>query len=61
MYNSDSLLFAVFSLFRDTVTNIFTYNVTICMKLDPGIHMVMHSVLFLKLSVTEVVLELYRL
>ena len=31
------------------------------MKLDPGIHIVMHSVLFLKLGVTEVVSELYRL
>ena len=31
------------------------------MKLDPGIHIVMHSVLFLKPGVTEVVSELCRL
>jgi len=31
------------------------------MKLDPGIHIVMHSVLSLKPGVTEVVSELYRL
>jgi hypothetical protein len=30
------------------------------MELDPGIHIVMHSVLFLKPGVTEVVSELCR-
>ena len=41
-----------FSLFRDTVTD-YSLNVSICMKLDPGIHIVMHSVLFLKPVVTK--------
>ena len=34
---------------------LFSCNVSICMKLDPGIHMVMHSVLSLKSGVTQII------
>ena len=40
--NSDGISFSYVILFL-----LFTY-VTICMKLDPGIHIVMHLVCFLK-------------
>ena len=53
--NSDGISFSYVILFL-----LFTY-VTICMKLDPGIHIVMHLVCLLKTGCDRVVSELYRL
>ena len=50
LYNSDSLL-VVLILFFMICYWLFTYNVTICMKFDHDIHIVMHSVLSLKSGV----------
>ena len=56
------IFYLLFSLFRDTVTDYsLMMSVSICMKLDPDIHIAMHSVLSLKPSVTDVISELYRL
>jgi hypothetical protein len=59
LYNSDNL-YSLLILFSWYCCWLFTDEVTICMELDPGIHIVMHSVLFLKPGVTEVVSELCR-
>ena len=45
LYNSDNLLIIAFMWYY---YKLFTYDVSICMKLDPGIHIAMHSVLSLK-------------
>ena len=49
LYNSYNLLIIAFTWYCYWL---FTYNVSICMKLDPGIHIAMHSVLSLKPGVT---------
>ena len=51
LYNSDNPLIITFTWYCYWL---FTYNVSICMKLDPGIHIVMYLVLSLKLGVTRV-------
>ena len=59
LYNSDSLLIILVSLFHDTVTD-YSLIMSLCMKLDPGIHIVMHSVLFLKPGVTPLLLAEFK-
>ena len=49
LYNSDNLLIVVFTWYCYWL---FNYNVSICMKLDHVIHIVMHSVFLLKPGVT---------
>ena len=51
LHNSDSLI-VVLILFSWYCYWLFTYNASICMKLDPDIHIVMHLVLSLKPGVT---------
>jgi hypothetical protein len=50
-YNSDNL-FSLLILFSWCCCWLFTDKITICMELDPGIRIVMHSVLSLKPYVT---------
>jgi hypothetical protein len=52
LYNFENL-FSLLVLFSWYCYWLFTNEVTICMKLDPGIHIVMHSVLSLKPGVTH--------
>ena len=52
LYNSNSLLVVLFFSFSWYCYWLFTYNISICMKLGPDIHIVMHSVLSLKPGVT---------
>ena len=62
LHNSDSLLIVLFSLLRDTIIDysLIMY-IYIYMKLDPDIHIVMHSVFFLKPGVTATFVIQYHL
>jgi hypothetical protein len=59
LYNSDTIV----SLFMFLYGYCYCYSLmsTICMKLDPGMHIVMHLVCFSKTGCDRVVSELYRL
>ena len=50
LYNSDNLLIVVFTWYCYWL---FTYDVSICMKFDPAIHIAMYSILSLKPDVTR--------
>jgi hypothetical protein len=59
LYNSDRIV----SLFMFLYGYCYCYSLmsTICMKLDPGMHIGMHLVCFSKTGCDRVVSELYRL